>query len=244
MGKAYKKTLNLPKTDFSMRANLANREPDAVAKWDEDRVYEQMLKRRQESGANAYLLHDGPPYANGNIHHGHILNKTLKDFIVKYKTMAGFACPYVPGWDCHGLPIEHQVDKNLGKKKRDMTKVEIRQACREYADEFVAIQRDEFKRMLVFADWENPYKTMSYSYEAKTVRELGRFFDSGLVYRGLRPIHWDWASQTALAEAEVDYAPHTTEQRALQKPDSRDIPLDAGLAHTPAASQLQTRTEE
>ena len=220
----YKSTLNLPQTPFSMRANLPNREPEAIQKWERDQVYQRMVQRRIEQGAPSFILHDGPPYANGNIHHGHILNKVLKDFVVKYQNMAGKACAFVPGWDCHGLPIEHQVDKNLGKKKRDMTKVEIRQACRDYANEFVAIQRDEFKRTLVLADWDNPYRTMDYSYEAKTVRELGNFFDRKLTYRGLKPVHWDWAAQTALAEAEVEYAPFTTEHVYVKFPPDFRLP--------------------
>ncbi len=218
MANSYKASLNLPTTDFPMRANLANREEAAVAKWDADRVYDQMVSRRAEQGAPKFLLHDGPPYANGNIHHGHILNKVLKDFIVKYRALAGFEAPYNPGWDCHGLPIEHQVDKNLGKKKREMTKVQIRQACRDYADDFVTRQSDEFRRMLVFADWANPYRTMDYSYEAKTVRELGRIYERGLAYRGLKPVHWDWAAQTALAEAEVEYDSFTTEHVYVKFP--------------------------
>ena len=216
--KNYKSTLNLPQTDFSMRANLANREPEVVKAWEEAGVYKTMIARRKEQGATPFILHDGPPYANGNIHHGHILNKVLKDFVVKYRNLAGFVAEYVPGWDCHGLPIEHQVDKNLGKKKREMTKVQIRQACREYADEFVGIQRDEFKRVLVLGDWDNPYRTMDYSYEAKTVRELGEIFDRGLAYQALKPVHWDWAAQTALAEAEVEYDEFTTEHVYVKFP--------------------------
>ncbi len=211
MSTDYKATLNLPVTEFPMRGNLANREPAQLEKWDQQDIYGQIIKARKEQGAPRFILHDGPPYANGNIHHGHILNKVLKDFVVKHRSMAGFLAEYVPGWDCHGLPIEHQVDKELGKKKHDMSKVEVRQACREYAEKYVGIQRDEFKRMMIFGDWENPYKTMSYQYEAATVRELGRFFEKGIAYRGLKPVHWDWASRTALAEAEVEYDAHTTE---------------------------------
>ncbi len=210
MSTDYKTTLNLPQTEFSMRADLANREPARVQQWIEARVYAQTIERRKAAGAQTYLLHDGPPYANGNIHHGHILNKTLKDFVVKYRNMSGYVCEFVPGWDCHGLPIEHQVDKDLGPKKRDMTQVEIRQACREYAKTWVGRQRDEFQRIMVFADWQNPYLTMDYGYEAKTVRELGRIFERGLAYRGLKPVHWDWAARTALAEAEVEYQSYTT----------------------------------
>ncbi len=221
----YKDTLRLPQTDFSMRANLPAREPDAIAAWERDAVYAQMIARRQAQGGQPFLLHDGPPYANGNLHHGHILNKTLKDFVVKYRASTGRVCHYVPGWDCHGLPIEHQVDKNLGAKKHEMTKVQIRKACREYAQEFVAIQRDEFKRAMVFGQWDDPYLTMDYGYEAKTVRELGRIFERGLAYRGLRCIHWDWAAQTALAEAEVEYAAFTTEHVYVKFPFAQ-LPAD------------------
>lgn len=214
----YKDTLNLPKTDFEMRANLAQREPAMIERWEASNVYGKIIEARRQQNAPQFLLHDGPPYANGNIHHGHILNKVLKDFVVKFKNMTGHTAEFVPGWDCHGLPIEHQVDKELGAKKATMTKVEVRKECRAYADKFVGIQRDEFKRMMVFADWENPYKTMSYGYEAATVRELGRFFGKGLAYRGLKPVHWDWASQTALAEAEVEYAEHVTEHVYVKFP--------------------------
>lgn len=207
----YKDTLNLPKTEFPMRGNLAKREPEMIQKWEKMDVYGKGVAQRKAVNAPRYTLHDGPPYANGNIHHGHILNKVLKDFVVKYHNMKGELCEFIPGWDCHGLPIEHQVDKKLGKAKREMSKVEIRQTCREYAKEFVEIQADEFKRVMVFADWEKKYRTMDYGYESATVRTLGGFMEKGLVYQGLKPVHWDWASRTALAEAEVEYAAHTTE---------------------------------
>ncbi|MBA2661735.1 MAG: isoleucine--tRNA ligase [Bradymonadaceae bacterium] len=218
MATDFKDTLNLPTTDFPMRGNLAEREPAMVEKWETGRIYKKMTDQRRDQGAKAFILHDGPPYANGSIHHGHILNKTLKDFVVKYRNLAGYLCEFVPGWDCHGLPIEHQVDKELGAKKRDMSKVEVRRACREYAERFVGVQRDEFKRVMVLADWDNPYTTMSYDYEATTVRELGRFFERGIVYRGFKPVHWDWAAQTALAEAEVEYASFTTEHVYVKFP--------------------------
>jgi isoleucyl-tRNA synthetase len=177
-----------------------------------------MVARRKDEGAERFILHDGPPYANGNIHHGHILNKTLKDFVVKYQSMAGRLAEYVPGWDCHGLPIEHKVDQNLGDKKRDMSTVEIRQACRKYADKWVNIQSDEFQRMMIFGAWDRPYTTMSYDYEAETVRQLGQFFEQGIVFRGLKPVHWDWAAQTALAEAEVEYDEFRTEHVYVKFP--------------------------
>lgn len=211
MGNNYKKTLNLPSTDFPMRANLAKREPERIQWWKSEGIYEQMVQRRKDDNAPRFILHDGPPYANGSIHHGHILNKALKDFVVKFRNMAGEICEYVPGWDCHGLPIEHKVDEQLGDDKRNMSNVEIRQACREYADRFVDIQRDEFERVMMFGDWQNPYLTMSYEYEAQTVRELGAFFEKGIVYRGFKPVHWDWDANTALAEAEVEYETFRTD---------------------------------
>ncbi|RMG59421.1 MAG: isoleucine--tRNA ligase [Deltaproteobacteria bacterium] len=204
----YKETLNLPKTDFPMRGNLPKREPEVLRKWEEERVYEKMVAKNR--GKKKFVLHDGPPYANGHIHMGHALNKILKDIIVKYKNMKGFWSEYVPGWDCHGLPIEHQVDKNLGEKKDTIPQDEKRQICRKYAEKFIDIQREEFKRLGVFGDWENPYITMSYDYEAKTLRELGKFVEKGSVYRGVKPVYWCIQCRTALAEAEVEYHDHTS----------------------------------
>ena len=218
MGKDYKDTLNLPSTDFPMRANLSDREPDQIEQWEEDDIYVRMIERREAEGAERFILHDGPPYANGNLHHGHILNKTLKDFIVKYRNLSGYLCEYVPGWDCHGLPIEHEVEAELGDDVNDLTKVEFRQACREYAAKYLDIQRDEFRRVMVFGDWDNPYSTMSEDYEATILREMGEFFDRDLVYRGLKPVHWDWGSETALAEAEVEYDTFKTEHVYVKFP--------------------------
>ena len=202
----YKATLNLPKTDFPMKASLKDLEPRVIAGWQTKDIYRLLLERNKNG--TRYILHDGPPYANGHIHIGHSLNKILKDIIVKFKTMEGFSCPYVPGWDCHGLPIEHQVLKNLGPKKDTMGRLEIRKLCREYAGQFVNIQRDEFKRLGVFGDWENPYLTMDYGYEATIVRELGTFAGNGSVYKGKKPVYWCGSCETALAEAEVEYADH------------------------------------
>ncbi len=202
----YKDTLNLPKTDFPMKAGLQTMEPDMLLKW--STLYSQIREARK--GAKKYILHDGPPYANGDIHMGHALNKILKDIIVKVKTMQGFDAPYVPGWDCHGLPIEHQVDKKLGKKKSEITRAEKRKLCREYAAGFIDRQRESFKRLGILGDWENPYLTMDYRYEADTVRELAKFMDNGALYQGLKPVHWCTSCQTALAEAEVEYADHTS----------------------------------
>jgi len=204
----YKSTLNLPKTDFPMKANLPQREPELLAWWENVHLYE----RIQEAGKGRprYLLHDGPPYANGRIHIGHALNKILKDIIVKSKTMAGFQSPYVPGWDCHGLPIEHQVLKDLGEKKKTLDAMAIRKLCREYAEKFYKIQREEFQRLGVLGDWQNPYLTMNHPYEATIVREFGKFVERGGVYKGLKPVLWCTQDQTALAEAEVEYDDHTS----------------------------------
>ena len=202
----YKTTLNLPKTEFPMKANLKDLEPRMIAKWQAEQVYEQC--QAQAAGQPSYILHDGPPYANGHIHIGHALNKTLKDIIVKFKTMEGFRSPYVPGWDCHGLPIEHQVLKNLGPKKEGMSQSEIRKHCREYAEKFIDIQRSEFKRLGVFGDWSNPYLTMNFAYEAAIVRELAKVVGAGGVYKGKKPVYWCGFDETALAEAEVEYADH------------------------------------
>ena len=200
----YKDTLNLPKTNFPMRANLPKKEPDILKHWEESKIYDKILEAAQ--GRSKYILHDGPPYANGHIHLGTALNKILKDIIVKSKFMAGFNSDYVPGWDCHGLPIEHQVDKELGKLKAQMTEVQVRQKCREYATKFIDIQRKEFQRLGVLGEWQDPYLTMKYSYQAAIVRELGHFFHSGAVYRGKKPVYWCSSCVTALAEAEVEYA--------------------------------------
>lgn len=207
MSTDYKDTLNLPKTDFPMKANLTSKEVEMLAYWDEHRIYEKMQK---EKDTPSYILHDGPPYANGHIHLGHTLNKVLKDIIVKYKSMKGYHAPYVPGWDCHGLPIEHQVDKKLGSKKADTPVLEKRRLCREYAERFLNIQREEFKRLGVFGDWQAPYVTMSFSYEAAIVRELGNIIEKGYLYKGKKPVHWCPHCVTALAEAEVEYADKTS----------------------------------
>jgi isoleucyl-tRNA synthetase len=204
----YKDTLNLPITDFPMKANLNQREPEILKKWDAADLYGQMEARG--TGRPTYILHDGPPYANGHIHIGHALNKILKDIVLKSKRMEGFNAPYVPGWDCHGLPIELQVEKNLGSKKLTMTKSEMRKECRAYAAKFIDIQKEEFKRLGVLGDWENPYLTMNYEYEGLTAAELAKFAHNGGLYRGKKPVHWCSSCVTALAEAEVEYADHTS----------------------------------
>ncbi len=199
----FKHTLSLPKTAFPMRANLAKREPEILARWDAERIYEKLLEARRD--AEPYVLHDGPPYANGHIHYGHILNKVLKDIIVKFQSMAGRRAVFVPGWDCHGLPIELHVDRQLGAAKEQMSKVEVRRACRDYALRFVEIQREEFKRLGCFGLWGQPYLTLDPSYEAAIARELGHFIEGGYLYRGFKPVYWCASCKTALAEAEVEY---------------------------------------
>ena len=216
-----KSTIHLPKTDFPMKANLPEREPRILEWWDAIEVYRRTREAR--AGQPSYVLHDGPPYANGHIHLGHAFNKILKDFVVKGRSMLGFDAPYVPGWDCHGLPIEHQVDKKLGGKRAGMTPLAIRQACREYALKFIAIQSEEFRRLGVFWDRgldareqaaDAPsrraiYRTLDRTYEAEIVRRLGGFFTSGAVYHGEKPVHWCPVDTTALAEAEVEYEDRT-----------------------------------
>ena len=208
MADDYKKTVNLPQTSFAMKANLPLNEPKRLERWRSIDIYQ--LIREKSEGKPKFVLHDGPPYANGAIHVGHALNKTLKDIVIKSKTMAGFDSPYVPGWDCHGLPIEHAVDKQLGSKKREMSPADIRRACREFASKYIEIQREDFIRLGVFGDWFQPYMTMSYTFEAEIAAALGRFFQTGAVYKGLKPVHWCTYDQTALAEAEVEYAEHTS----------------------------------
>lgn len=199
----WKETILLPQTDFPMRANLANREPEAVASWKDAGLYKAIRKARE--GRPAFVLHDGPPYANGDIHHGHALNKVLKDFVVKYRWVAGYDAMNRPGWDCHGLPIEQKVDEELGGKKRELDVIAFRKACRDYADKWVNAQKEQFERLMVLAEWDRPYRTMDYAYEATIVRELGRVIEGGYVYKGLKPVHWSWAARTALADAEVEY---------------------------------------
>ncbi|MFQ5596533.1 MAG: isoleucine--tRNA ligase [Nitrospiria bacterium] len=205
---SYKHSLHLPKTDFPMRANLAQREASQLSEWDKTQLCDHIQTQHVED--NTYILHDGPPYANGHIHIGHALNKILKDIIVKSKTMSGYRVPYVPGWDCHGLPIEHQVLKKLGSKKQTLSLIEIRKRCREYAEKFVEIQKEEFKRLGVFGDWEHPYLTLTPDYEAAIVREFAKVYATGGVYKGKKPVLWCAYDETALAEAEVEYADHAS----------------------------------
>jgi isoleucyl-tRNA synthetase len=201
----YKSTMNLPQTDFPMRANLAQREPEQLEFWDRLDIYRRSLEVNE--GGETFILHDGPPYANGHIHMGTAFNKVFKDLVVKYKTMRGYRSPYVPGWDCHGQPIEHQVEKDLGPEKMKTTsQAELRALCREYAMKFVGVQADEFKRLGVRGDFADPYLTLNHAYEAGNVRIFKAMYDRGMIYRGAKPIHWCVRCHTALAEAEIEYS--------------------------------------
>src|ERR1700758_3427152 len=193
-----KQTVNLPRTDFPMKANLPAAEPKMLAAWEQENIYGQI--RASRAGRPTYVLHDGPPYANGTIHLGTALNKLLKDFIVKSKTMAGFDAPYVPGWDCHGLPIEIKVDKELGGKKLQMAPTAVRAACRKYAQKYLDLQRTQFKRIGVFGRFDRPYATMTPQYEASILSTFFSFYENGFVYKGLRAVYWCMHDETALAE--------------------------------------------
>src|SRR6266849_2368066 len=225
----FKSTCNLPKTSFSMKANLPQNEPKLLEHWEHLRLYERIRQARK--GAAVYVLHDGPPYANGSIHLGHALNKCLKDFVVKSKTMAGFDAPYVPGWDCHGLPIEIKVDEKLGKKKLEMDPLKVRAECRAYAEKFLNIQREQFQRLGVFGRFDRPYSTMSPDYESVIVETLFAFLEKDAVYKGLRPVYWCIFDKTALAEAEVEYEMHT----------SPSVWVKYALTSDPAAIDLALR---
>ncbi len=203
-----KKTVNLPRTAFPMKADLPKMEPRMLARWEQERLYDRI--RQARAGRPLYVLHDGPPYANGTIHAGTAFNKILKDFIVKSKSMAGFDAPFVPGWDCHGLPIEIKVDSELGARKAGMSPLAIRQECRRYAEYWVDVQRRDFRRLGVFGRWEQPYLTMSADYQAAIARAFVEFLDRGYVYKGLKPVHWCIHCRTALAEAEVEYEEHSS----------------------------------
>ena len=204
----WKDTVNLPRTDFPMKASLPMSEPEALARWAAMDLYGKIQARRKD--APKFVLHDGPPYANGNIHMGTALNKILKDFVVKSRSMAGFHAPYEPGYDCHGLPIELQVDRELGPKKRQMSVADFCRACRAYAERFVGTMSTQFQRLGILGNWADPYLTMDFRYQAAIVRALGAFVAQGLVYKGKKPVHWCIHCRTALAEAEVEYEDHTS----------------------------------
>ncbi len=236
----FKDTLNLPRTDFPMRANLPQREPEILQRWQEMQVYRRLLETNADKPR--FVLHDGPPYANGHIHLGTALNKILKDVIVKHRAMTGRLAPYVPGWDCHGLPIELEVERQLGRARKEaMPKSEVRAQCRAYADRFVAVQRDEFARLGVLGDWEHPYLTADPAYEAEEIRVLGRCIAAGLLYRGKKPVLWCPSCTTALAEAEVEYRDDESPSVFVAYPllDPVPVPL-AGLG--PLAAAIWTTT--
>ncbi|ARB67366.1 Isoleucine--tRNA ligase [Moraxella catarrhalis] len=205
----YKNTLNLADTTFAMRGDLAKREPLWLEQWEKDDVYGQIRQARQ--GRKTYILHDGPPYANGQIHLGHVVNKVLKDIIIKYKTLDGYDAPYIPGWDCHGLPIEQKVEQKIGKVGQKVNATKFREACREYAKSQVQLQMADFKRLGVLGDWDNPYLTMNYQQEANIVRALGKIYDNGHIVRGMKPVNWCLDCGSALAEAEVEYQDKTSD---------------------------------
>ncbi|RZU43546.1 isoleucine--tRNA ligase [Edaphobacter modestus] len=239
--KPLKSTLNLPQTAFAMKANLPVNEPIRLAAWQQQDIYAQIRSAR--AGAPKYILHDGPPYANGAIHLGHALNKCIKDFVVKTKTMAGFDAPYVPGWDCHGLPIEIKVDEQLGRKKLEMDPLAVRKACREYAQKYVDLQRSQFERIGVFGRWSNPYLTMSLPYEASIVETFYNFFEKGFVYKGLKPVYWCIHDRTALAEAEIEYEMHTSPSIYVRYAlTSEAAAIDPALANLPVYTIIWTTT--
>jgi len=239
--KPLKSTLNLPQTAFPMKAGLPVNEPLRLAAWEKSDLYGQI--RRASAGRMRYVLHDGPPYANGAIHLGHALNKTLKDFVVKTKTMAGFDAPYVPGWDCHGLPIEIKVDEQLGRKKLEMDPVAVRRACREYAQKYLDLQRSQFIRMGIFGRWAEPYSTMDPVYEARIAETFFHFFENGFVYKGLKPVSWCIHDRTALAEAEVEYEMHTSPSVYVRyKLTSDAAAIDPALAGKPVYTIIWTTT--
>ncbi len=217
----FKDTLNLPQTAFSMKAKLAQREPEILKKWESAGLYAKILASR--SGRPTFVLHDGPPYANGHIHLGTALNKILKDFIIKSRTMDGFLAAYLPGWDCHGLPIEIKVDQQLGEKKKAMSIIQIREECTRYALKFIDIQRQEFKRLGVLGEWDKPYLTMDPAYEAAVMRHLAAFFRKGSVYKGKRPVYWCASCQTALAEAEIEYKDRRSDSIFVKFPVISDL---------------------
>lgn len=232
----YKSTLNLPATPFAMKANLANREPQTLKKWQDGKLYETIRKAR--AGAEKFILHDGPPYANGDIHIGHSVNKILKDIIVKSKTLSGFDAPYIPGWDCHGLPIEHNVEKKVGKAGAKIDVKTFRKKCREYAAKQVEGQKADFIRLGVLGDWDNPYLTMDYKFEADIIRALGRIAENGHLVRGFKPVYWSVVGGSALAEAEVEYQDKTSNSIYVRYPVADVADLTVRLDGLPGSGNV------
>jgi isoleucyl-tRNA synthetase len=235
-----KTTVNLPKTDFPLKGNLAQNEPLRLQKWEAMNIYEMLREARKDKPL--FVLHDGPPYANGNLHVGHALNKTLKDFVIKSRSMLGYWTPYIPGWDCHGLPIENEVEKKLKGEMAKMNTLDIRRAARAHADHFVKTQREGFKRFGIFGEWDDPYVTMDPAYQANIVRAFGKFVEKGAVYKGSRPVHWCISCQTALAEAEVEYKDHTSYSVYVKFPFPDAAKLDATLADKKISIMIWTTT--
>ncbi len=236
----YKATLNLPNTDFPMRANLAQREPKILQEWDDSDLYGQIREARR--GCEMFILHDGPPYANGDIHLGHAVNKTLKDIVVKARTLSGFDAPFVPGWDCHGLPIEHNVEKKIGKAGSKVDPAVFREKCREYANKQVEGQRRDFVRIGIFADWQNPYLTMQYKVEANIIRALGKIVENGHLVKGYKPVYWSVVGGSALAEAEVEYQDKVSFAIDVSYPvieESQLEKLSDAFAGTPGEGEIQ-----
>lgn len=226
--KDYGKTLNLPKTSFQMRANLPTKEPNILKKWEDEKIYEKGLQK----GSKTFILHDGPPYANGGIHIGHALNKILKDIILKYKRLSGYTVPYVPGWDTHGLPIELKVSEELGAKMKEMSPLEIREKCTEYAKKWVEIQKEGFKRLGVLGEWDRPYLTLNPEYEAKQLEVFGELYENGYIFKGLKPIYWSPVTETALAEAEIEYKNHVSPSIYVKMEANKEIMDKLGMAET------------
>ncbi len=221
MAQDYGKTLNLPNTEFPMRASLPQREPETLAKWEQMDIYNSLMKRNAEKPK--YILHDGPPFANGDIHIGHALNKILKDIVIKQKTMTGYCTPYIPGWDTHGLPIERQAIKKLGINKSEVSPVQFRQVCRDFALTYVNNQREQFKRLGIIADWENPYLTLLPEFEGKQIETFGEMAKRGYIYKGLKPVIWCTDCETALAEAEIEYKEDTSNSIYVKFPVKEDF---------------------
>src|SRR5689334_17860203 len=226
----YKSTLNLTDTPFPMRGDLARREPGWVKEFQRTKVYEAI--RVASKGRPRFVLHDGPPYANGDIHIGHAVNKILKDIAVKSRSLAGFDSPYIPGWDCHGLPIELQVEKKHGRPGQKLDAAAFRASCRAYAEEQIDKQRADFKRLGVFGDWDHPYRTMDRSYEAQQIRAFGKIIANGHLYKGVKPVHWCLDCRSALAEAEVEYEEKTSQaiDVAFRVVNNSDFESRIGLA--------------
>ncbi|ACL69683.1 isoleucine--tRNA ligase [Halothermothrix orenii] len=231
----YKETINLPRTEFPMRANLSKREPGIEKYWEENNVYEKAIKNRE--GNKQFILHDGPPYANGDIHIGHALNKILKDIVTRYKTLSGYYSPYVPGWDTHGLPIEHKVTKEMGDKAKDLSVSELRDKCRDYALKYVERQKEQFKRLGVWGEWDKPYLTLNPEYEVKQIEVFGEMAKRGLFYKGKKPVHWCPSCETALAEAEVEYGEHRSPSIYVKFPLKDKVNV-GGVELTPGDSYV------